>query len=364
MTARRHACIVGAALMILLLLLGCTPTFCETEEDRRVNEMMRKQSEERAKGAKAMAVAKSYLTDTGVKGDIAALSFPTQTSGWGVTAKGETIHTSDAGKTWEQQNTSNKLPLDDIKMVDELNGVAVGPGGVFYITHDGGKTWKAMKTFAACLFDIFFLNKKVGWIVGNYGQIYRTDDGGKSWKAQQEMDPRKGKMLDSVHFANEKKGWATGPDTALETTDGGATWHEVKGEKFVGYSGEAWIGNGEGWRVGKNGKVEHTTDEGKTWQAVDLKTDKDLAGVYVHFTPSNVFILANDGSGFVSTDGGKTWEQTPAPAGETAWKAPSDVEMVYDPGSDSMNVVAGFGRRTGVQELVRVFGKKTSPEDE
>src|SRR5262249_6749294 len=51
---------------------------------------------------------------------------------------GKIFRTTDAGKTWIEQNSHTLVPLLDVAFVDSSNGWAVGEGGVILHTINGG----------------------------------------------------------------------------------------------------------------------------------------------------------------------------------------------------------------------------------
>ena len=51
----------------------------------------------------------------------------------------------DAGKTWARSPTGQSLPIERLRMLDDLHGFAVGGMGLVLRTGDGGQTWDIMR---------------------------------------------------------------------------------------------------------------------------------------------------------------------------------------------------------------------------
>jgi len=70
-----------------------------------------------------------------------------------------------------------------------------------------------------------------------------------------------------------------------------------------------------GWRVGEAGKIERTTDHGKTWKAqtsgvaAELRTGSATSGKVC-------WVIGKAGTILLTTDGGKQWKQIASPIRE------------------------------------------------
>lgn len=62
---------------------------------------------------------------------------------WAVGHDAIILHSSDAGKSWQQQHFQPELqkPLMDVLFFDDKHGIAIGAYGSFYRTEDGGQNW-------------------------------------------------------------------------------------------------------------------------------------------------------------------------------------------------------------------------------
>jgi hypothetical protein len=71
-------------------------------------------------------------------------------------------------------------------------------------------------------------------------------------------------------------------------------------------------GKQQGWRVGPAGKIEHSTDAGKTWKAQNSGVTADLL---MGSAPSEkvCWIVGKNGTLLLTTDGGRNWKQITSP---------------------------------------------------
>src|SRR5712692_2455817 len=72
--------------------------------------------------------------------------FLTQEEGWAVGQLGKIFHTTDGGKSWEEQRSGKNLLLAAADFVDRTHGWVVGEQGVILYSEDGGVTWKEQQS--------------------------------------------------------------------------------------------------------------------------------------------------------------------------------------------------------------------------
>jgi photosystem II stability/assembly factor-like uncharacterized protein len=98
-----------------------------------------------------------------------------------VAGSGRIWQTTDAGVTWQLQNSGgSRADLFDVVFVNRMEGFAVG-GGDILRTADGGATWQLTHVSGAGLFGlrgVAFQGADIGIIVGDGGAILRTTTGG------------------------------------------------------------------------------------------------------------------------------------------------------------------------------------------
>lgn len=143
--------------------------------------------------------------------------------------------------------------------------------------------------------------------VGEWGHILLSEDNGDTWK-QSEVPVQL--LLTAVDFPTEKDGWVVGHEgVILHTSDGGTTWelqhampHRVptdeemdqmtdedfaKLPQFGSPLLDVWFRNDqEGFAVGAYGMFLHTSDGGKTWEDVASRID-NIDGWHLNAIISN-----------------------------------------------------------------------------
>jgi photosystem II stability/assembly factor-like uncharacterized protein len=245
---------------------------------------------------------------------------------------------------WTPQQTGTTAEFRGLHAVSSRVVWASGLGGVVARTADGGASWRVDTIPGAerlFLVDIHALDDRVAWVAGtafegaSAGRIFHTRDGGRTW-ATQFSDSTAGIFLDGVAFVDERRGVVFGDPLdgrllMLVTTDAGATWRRVAGDRLPAVNaGEAafaasgtsitargreiWIGTGGG----PIARVFHSPDGGATWHAFDTPakggTSKGIFGLAFGKGGVGVAVGGDYQQRRVSTenllltgDGGRTW---------------------------------------------------------
>lgn len=264
--------------------------------------------------------------------------------------------------------------LKDIAFTDDKNGWITGGAGIFLMTRNGGVSWTTKKLQTDGLSGIFFIGKQHGWAVGRNNKkiaVYETFDGGKIWKLDQPVQKYELSNFSQARFVNAQTGWAVGETerpgsdsavfkttdggknwglqysenleqdgstdfsdveiidkdnvivvgdrTLLKTDDGGVTWKKVyDSNRFYYFSDIEFVTPTEGWVVGAQGIILHTTDGGETWTKKEIKEiDPKIETAYnaVKFiNPQEGWIagwlrdLSDNAIILHTTDGGKSWK--------------------------------------------------------
>ena len=96
------------------------------------------------------------------------------------------IHkTTDGGKTWIEKFNALVGPrggLTEVDFCDKENGIAVGPQGKIYWTHDAGETWsqdstKELIKATPAVMHVTLLNRETALIADFSGNMWRTPIG-------------------------------------------------------------------------------------------------------------------------------------------------------------------------------------------
>lgn len=108
--------------------------------------------------------------------------------------------------------------------------VAVGEYGNIVLSDDDGKTWRQATKVPSTvtLTAVAFVDEKTGWAVGHDTLILHTVDGGETWVKQFGGGESDNALL-SVYFKTPTHGFAVGAfNYTVETLDAGKTWTERK----------------------------------------------------------------------------------------------------------------------------------------
>lgn len=225
----------------------------------------------------------------GTSADFRDLFFADAQHGWIVggaynIAGGLIGRTSDGGKSWQfssgmlspvQQATG--LKVETIHFFDTRRGVTASDGGKIFVTADGGENWGEVRAWTGntdYVFDLDFLNDRIGWAVGLDG-VLKTTDGGNRWLMMAKETKEEAIAGRAIDFVDAKRGWLVGQYAkAMSTIDGGRTWTPISlplhGDERPHLWDVFFIDEREGWISGEEGTLFHTTDGGKTWSLRDL----------------------------------------------------------------------------------------------
>ncbi|MFK7955269.1 MAG: WD40/YVTN/BNR-like repeat-containing protein [Lysobacterales bacterium] len=175
------------------------------------------------------------------------------------------------------------------------------------------------------------------WAVGHDQVVIHSADGGKTWVRQHVSadinDPQSNSPLLAVHFSNDNDGLAVGAYAAfLRTTDGGATWQASSLElasddsgaedeadaggyddgfdDFVDFhlNGIAELAGGALYIAAEQGNAYRSTDGGLTWTALTLPYGGSMFGAMT-LADDQLLTFGLRGNAFSSVDQGDTWEQ-------------------------------------------------------
>lgn len=187
--------------------------------------------------------------------------------------------------------------------------------------------------------DVFFTDANTGYAVGDVtdiltksGFIIRTTDGGANWEEVLFVSssiPESDSILGSVSFIGSD-GWTVGSnDIILHTSDGGDNW-DFQTNPFtdsfyvdpdtntvpysIDFTDVFFIDRNTGWIVGDSGKILHTDDAGMNWYQQTSNTLQRLTGI--SFVDNmHGWVCGLTDVMLVTSDGGATWIKQSIPLG-------------------------------------------------
>lgn len=223
------------------------------------------------------------------------------------------FHTSDGGKSWSETATLKPLELfpggrmpGQLEFSDALNGWLVGGDvsanqGALYATHDGGRTWSAVRLTVPALGQNqsamvnqapHFFNSRDGVLIIQTAEacqppacssaqvppsafLYKTNDGGEHWTAPAplpvgDFGPGGIFYLDPDHY------WLVAGSTVASSIDGGQHWslHQNAVSPQLFLSQPDFQSVDAGWAVAISAtqlratQLVYTTDGGAHWAPV------------------------------------------------------------------------------------------------
>jgi photosystem II stability/assembly factor-like uncharacterized protein len=197
---------------------------------------------------------------------------------------------------------------------------AVGHDGVILHSPDGGLAWTRQRVApydpdstdplnGAPLLDVIFFDEHNGLAIGAYSMMLRTGDGGATWT----LVPLGAAPAESAAAAPDAAAPAdaTGADAAGAADD---SWTfdeselELEEETDPHLNAIARTGDGSLFIVAERGAAFRSSDGGATWQRIQLPYEGSMFGV-LGYEGRHVLAFGLRGNVFESTDLGDTWRK-------------------------------------------------------
>lgn len=212
---------------------------------------------------------------------------------------------------------ASSLILDIVDAGDRA--VAVGERGHILVSETRRDGWRQIAGVPtrSNLTAVTAVDNRV-FAVGHDGIVLRSDDGGLTWSRKRVVlfdrdnpDPRNGAPLLDVLFTDADNGFAVGAyATLLRTRDGGESWEYVD---VLNRGGAAAPTEAE---LAEGAVAPGLEDESWNFDASDLDLDEETdphLNAIARTGNGNLFIVAERGAAFRSTDGGSYWERIQLP---------------------------------------------------
>lgn len=203
---------------------------------------------------------------------------------------GEMYKTSDAGRSWQKQDTATSLNLYSVFYLNEnlgfvgarsanCNSEDCNKGALLLKTVDGGKSWTKLffKEYTG-IHSITFADELHGLAIGfsdsETPHLIKTLDGGKNWTKLNV--PIRATLLDSRIALIDQVIYIKGErQHLLKSTDFGDSWTSLNIPHVSTVSGLQFIDNDTGF-VSDYYSIYKTVDGGINWQKTTFQNDKYL----------------------------------------------------------------------------------------
>jgi len=189
--------------------------------------------------------------------------------------------------------------------------VAVGDRGHVILSDDGGQTWRqGVVPVRSTLAAVDFVDEKNGWAVGHDGAIVHSVDAGETWVLQNHAPELEQPLLD-VMFFDADDGIAIGAyGYYLFTSDGGQTWEEIMIDEEWDYHLNAIVEAGDAnlYIAAEAGSIYRSSDRGRTWTPLNFPYEGSMFGI-LDLGSGRLMTFGLRGNVFESDDHGNNWRQ-------------------------------------------------------
>lgn len=223
--------------------------------------------------------------------------------------RGFTLVSDDDGKTWKGVQTPVTRQLTGLAFKDDKVGIAVGHGGSFVRTEDGGNTWALVTVDEAGLDSILGITHIAGdhfIAYGAFGLYFDSQDAGRTWQRGTVLSEDFDRHISRVIAVGSSLLLVAESGTLARSDDGGATWIALTSPYAGSYFGALAVKDGSVLAFGMRGNVFRSLDLGTTWQKVETGTTVSFMSGR-QLADGRVMLVGNSGLIGESADGGQSF---------------------------------------------------------
>lgn len=222
---------------------------------------------------------------------LTSVNFPTPQKGWAVGHDAVILHSADGGETWSRQldgrQTGDKLVIGAEAWNAELE---LAEAGDIYSDELMLQKDAAMTAMDEALreqeigpnrpfLDVWFEDEQRGFAIGAFNYFFLTENGGQTWKDGSSRLPNAEFLhLYSISPVAEGTLLIVGEfGLVMRSLDNGESWKNLD----LGYEGSLFNVNaadGDAWIAGMRGNIFYSPDVGESWQHLKPKTEASLLG--------------------------------------------------------------------------------------
>jgi photosystem II stability/assembly factor-like uncharacterized protein len=153
------------------------------------------------------------------------------------------------------------------------------------------------------LSSVFALNNSLAYVAGAKGAVLKTTDG-VTWKP---LETGVTRDLSAIWFRSDSDGFAIGSNgLIIHTTDGGNSWKTVASGKSIQLSAICFSSPDTGWIVGADGVLLATTNGGSSWNTRVSGSSRSLYTIRF-FDQLHGLIVGTYSTVLETSDGGQSW---------------------------------------------------------